>query len=207
MTATLPILEALSDIVSSVRANHSGIPEVVIVLGASAPTKHGHFAPNSWRAREEDGATIHEVLLSGESLKRGGLGTFGTLVHELAHAYCHANGIQDTSNRGRYHNKEFKAVAERFGLHIEKADVIGFSVTSVPESTQAEYREEIRVLDQAINHYRLASVIGSEVTPRKKYRLTCGCEVEPLPVSKAFLLKDLTCNECGEEMEVTVVDG
>lgn len=207
MTATLKILEGLTDIVSSVKTTHSGIPEVVIVLGASAPTKHGHFAADTWRARTEDGEIVHEILLSGESLQRGGLATFGTLVHELAHAYCYHNGIKDTSNRGRYHNQQFKAVAERFGLSIEKANRIGFSVTSVPQTTYGLYRGEIDFLDRAINHYRVTAVGSSEVTPRKKYRMSCGCEVEPLTVSKAFLLKDLTCNECGEPMRMTVFDG
>lgn len=207
MTVTLRILEGLTDIVTSVKATHSGIPEVVIVLGASAPTKHGHFAADTWRARAEEGGVVHEILLSGESLQRGGLATFGTLVHELAHAYCYHNGIKDTSNRGRYHNREFKAVAERFGLHIEKADRVGFSVTSVPESTHDLYRGEITFLDNAINHYRVNAPASEAVGTRKKYRMSCGCEVEPLPVSKAFLLKDLTCNECGEQMRMTVLDG
>ena len=203
MTAMLPILEALTDVVSSVRATHSGIPEVMIVLGASAPTKHGHFAANTWALREGEG-TVHEIMLSGESLKRGGLGTFGTIVHELAHAYCNHNGIQDTSNRGRYHNREFKAVAERFGLNIEKADTIGFSVTSVPRETQEMYAGEIRHLDEAINHYRVNKVVGDEVHPRAKYRMSCDCGGEPTPVSKRFLLMDMTCNFCDEPMVVTV---
>lgn len=208
MTATLPILQAVTRVIEAVRADHDGIPEPVVVLGASAPGKHGHFAASTWRERGEGGGEpLHEILLSGESLSRGGIATFGTIVHELAHAYCHAHGIKDTSNRGRYHNSGFKAVAERFGLTIEKAPTIGWSVTDVPASTRARYASVISDLDTAITAFRAGSIEPEETKTRAKYRMTCGCEAEPIPVTKRFLDLDLTCGNCDQTMEVTVLDG
>ena len=44
--------------------------------------------------------------------------------------------IQDTSNRGVYHNKRFKQIAENIGgLIIDKHDKYGWTITSPSEST------------------------------------------------------------------------
>ena len=200
-TPTLPILTAVNKVIAAVRKDHPSIPDVVVVLGPSAPTKHGHFAPKSWAHTDASIDTpLHEVLLSGESLKRGAVPTFGTIVHELAHAYCHANDIQDTSNRGRYHNKKFKEVAEEFGLLIEQAPTIGYSVTEVSEATTAKYAEVIQDLSDAIHVYRSTSLLdGTTKKPRKasaKFEMTCACGTEK--VSKKFQYRHFTCDDCGE---------
>lgn len=169
------MLVAVNDIVEKARRLHEGIPEVTVVLGASGATrsgqKHGHYAPRSWGSRRpsvsvdgrdggDGGAEVQrevygEILLAGESLERGAVGTLGTILHELVHAYCDANDIKDTSNGHRYHNTKFKEKAEEFGLDIEKADTIGWSVTTVPQSTIDTYRQEIEVLEARINVHRL----------------------------------------------------
>lgn len=43
-----------------------------------------------------------------------------TLIHEMCRIYAMENGIQDTSNRGYYHNNEFKKIAENAGLVCTK---------------------------------------------------------------------------------------
>jgi hypothetical protein len=155
-TPTLPILSALNDLALEVAAQHSIEGKISIVLGASGVTrsgqKHGHFQARSWE--DSEGNDIHEISLAGESLKRGAVATVGTLIHELAHAYCHENDIKDTSDSGRWHNKKFKTIAEDMGLDIEKADRIGFSVTTVPEVTQTRYAKHIAKLEEAIKVWR-----------------------------------------------------
>lgn len=109
---TARIVAAVDKAIAAVRADHPGIPEVVLTLASGHGAVHGHFAPKSWLTRVEkseddpkrDAEYHHELFLSGESLSRGGRATFGTIVHELTHAYCEENGIEDTSNKGRYHN-------------------------------------------------------------------------------------------------------
>ena len=197
--ATLNMLEAVNDIVSKARSIHKGIPETVVVLGASGVTrsgqKHGHFAPRSWKPREagEEKKYYGEIFLAGESLERGAEGTLGTILHELAHAYCDAHDIMDTSNNHRYHNNKFKTQAEEFGLVIEKADTIGWSITSVPEATKEVYREELDKLEATIKVARLGyselqSVLGTEKEKKKQkvYKMQCPtCEV-PLTVTKKW---------------------
>ena len=152
------VLESAAKLVAAVRARHEGIPEIVLVGGTTGrkgmSQTHGHFHANQWTTRKAGESPVHEIYLSGESLARGGRATAGTVIHELAHAFAFANGIKDTSNVGRYHNKRFKEIAERFGLEISQAPVIGFSVTTLPDDTYRTYRDEIDALGDAIQGHR-----------------------------------------------------
>lgn len=101
--ATFEMLGAVNGIVEKARRMHEGIPETVVVLGASGATrqgqKHGHFAPRSWKARGGNDKELYgELFLSGESLERGAVATLGTILHELVHAYNHSHDVQDCSH-------------------------------------------------------------------------------------------------------------
>jgi hypothetical protein len=61
----------------------------------------------------------------------------GTLLHEATHGLAHARGIRDTSRQGRYHNKRYAQLATELGLQVAEVDPIGWSATSVPETTAA----------------------------------------------------------------------
>lgn len=207
-TATLRMLEAVNAIVDKARKLHNGIPETVVVLGASGVTrsgqKHGHYAPRSWGVRSAGEATTEgvgetssnqrevygEIFLAGESLERGAVGTLGTILHELVHAYCCANDIKDTSNGNRYHNAKFKEKAEEFGLDIEKADTIGWSVTTVPQSTIDTYRQEVEDLEERINVHRLGFQDLEALGLKEKEK--------PKP-----LVRRMQCPECQEPLVVT----
>lgn len=188
---------AVEDIVAKARAKHKGIPDTVVVIGASGATrqgqKHGHFAPKSWKLKDGKKDELYgEIFLAGESLERGAADTLGTILHELAHAYCNAHDIKDTSNGNRYHNAKFKEVAEDFGLNIEKAETIGWSVTSVPEGTQSEYAGEIKALGKAIRTHRLGladlAALGLDPAKAKQKvrKMQCPLCQEPVVVTKKF---------------------
>jgi len=164
-TPTLPILDALNNALVSIRQHNPGVPNVVIVLGTSSRLKLGHFHAGQW-----DGRADHEIMLSGESLARDAVDVFGTLLHEAVHAYCHVEGIKDTSRQGRFHNGLFKATGEAFGLVLAKQGSIGWSATSVPPATRKLYAKEISTLRKALKTYRRpASAPASK--PRTTIRL------------------------------------
>ena len=197
-TKTLPMLRAVNDVILAVRDYHEGIPEVVVVLGYSGKKKgsqtHGHFAPKAWVGRDGDART-HELFLSGESLSRGGKDTLGTIIHELAHAYCHANGINDTSNRGRYHNKQFKEIAESFGLEIGHSKTIGHSPTTVPDYTAQRYSAHIDALDEVLEVYRDQFQIAASVTA-KKFLMQCPDCKDPVPTGKKWFERNRDALRC-----------
>lgn len=56
------------------------------------------------------------------------------LVHEMCHQYAAENCIQDCSRSGTYHNKYYKAIAEKTGLiSVEKHDTYGWTITNPTE--------------------------------------------------------------------------
>lgn len=104
----------------------NALPPVVITI-MSSPKTYGHFTVSKvWKAEKEH---YNEINISAEHLDRPIIYVMATLQHELIHFYCQINGIADTSQNGRYHNKNFKREAEARGLIISYEKYIGYSVT------------------------------------------------------------------------------
>ena len=98
----------------------------------STPGAHGYFTP--YDAWTDSGLKLKEINLGAESLHRPVPNIIATLMHEMIHYWCHSQGIKDTSRGNTYHNKRFKEEAEKRGLIITSAPLIGYSVTQpVPE--------------------------------------------------------------------------
>lgn len=202
-TPSLAIIDALDSLAAEVRRNHPDVPDNIVIVLASGKSRsgaiHGHFAPESWK----DG---HEILLSGESLERGAAPTFGTLIHELAHATAHVTGVRDTSNNGRYHNKRFKDIAEKMGITLEQAPTIGWSVTSVPDATVQKYAKGLQKLEKALVTYRkgfsggVAVPVPPRVKPNKtKMKIWCECPDNAVTVSIRWYTENqwtVFCENC-----------
>ena len=119
------MLEYAFDVLNEVYFN-SELPPIVITL-QSSPRTNGHYTVGEeWRV---DNDRLHEINISVEHIDRPVENVIATLCHELTHYYCALNGIQDTSQYGRYHNKNFKIEAEKRGLSISYHQGIGWSVT------------------------------------------------------------------------------
>lgn len=109
------------------RVYFGGVLEPVVITIMSSPKTYGHFTVGKvWEAEESH---YNEINISAEHLDRPIGNIMATLQHELIHFYCQLNGIADTSQNGRYHNKNFKREAEARGLVISYAKYIGYSVT------------------------------------------------------------------------------
>lgn len=102
------------------------LPDPVITI-MSSPRTNGHFTVGRvWKESDEQ---KHEINISAEHLDRPIENIIATLQHECVHYYCSLNGIPDTSQGGRYHNKNFKREAEARGLIITQGKYIGWSIT------------------------------------------------------------------------------
>lgn len=53
-----------------------------------------------------------------------------SMIHEACHLLNIIHGVQDTSNNGVYHNKQFKRTAEEHGLSVTRSDKYGWSHTA-----------------------------------------------------------------------------
>lgn len=220
-TPTLPILKAVNEFWREIQANNPGTPNVNIVLQASERA-HGHFAPGSWQ-----GAAQHELMLSTISLalmtnNSSVIKTVSTLLHEAAHAYAHANNIQDTSRQGRWHNKEFARVAERFGCEVTKNPQIGHTTDGITSHARALYAKQIQNLMDAVTVYRrmpgfdlsgLMGLFGGNTNgsgpvprkPRKAYgsstlTIICECGTAGHRVPRALYESSVIhCTECDSD--------
>jgi len=118
----------------------------VIITVASTPKAYGHFTVSKvWSTETEN---KHEINISADYLNRPLEDTITTLIHEMCHLFCSVHGIKDTSNRGVYHNKNFRKVAEDHGLQVERSEKYGWSHTSPTE----------RILDFLIAHDELNDI-------------------------------------------------
>lgn len=110
--------------------------EQPIITVQSTPKSFGHFTPwNAYRIKESNGNIkgAVEINIGAGTLDRPIENVVATLQHEMVHYYCYVKEIKDTSRGGQYHNKRFKAEAEKRALQIDYDGRIGWSITSPTE--------------------------------------------------------------------------
>lgn len=96
---------------------------------------YGHITTNTVWSETEKGKKVfkHELNMGADYLNRPIAETVATLIHEMTHLYNIEHDIKDTSNNNVYHNKKFKAEAEKHGIIISHRPTIGFSHTEPSE--------------------------------------------------------------------------
>lgn len=192
-TPMLAILDAANTALRSIRTRHPEVPNAVLVIGTSSTKKYGHFAPASWDGK----VAQNEIMLSGESLKRGAEDVLSTLIHECAHALASARAVKDVSRQGRFHNGKFKDLAEELGIEVQRDSTIGWSITTLPKATAKLYATEIVELRKALKAYRIPTT--AKVAKRVTTKVTCLCR--SVTLSNKFLEKgDVKCMACNEVM-------
>lgn len=166
--------------------------------------KYAHFAAERWSTKE--GSIAHEIAMSAEDLKRDPYEVLGTLHHELVHAVAHVKGIKDMAEGGgQRHNKQFKALAEEYGLVFQILDeedteprphkTYGWAFTELSEELRHEIETEFQPNLEVFNLFRtLAPPRQTQATKMKKYQ--CGCQPKPFIIRSAKDVK-ATCDICG----------
>ena len=128
----------------------NSLPKAMITIQSSRKS-YGYITINKvWKAKKD---SYHEINISAEYLSRPVENVMATLVHEMVHLYAMVKGIADTSNGGRYHNKNFKRLAEERDLIIEHDKYIDFSITSPSKRFIEGLRENGLITE--IDHCRI----------------------------------------------------
>jgi hypothetical protein len=170
------LVAALEHTWQTICTRHPDVPEAVLVVASGSEGKRlnlGHFAPHRWQV---NGADRHEVLVGGEGLHRGPTEVLGTLLHEAAHGLAQARSIQDTSRGGRYHNRRYATLARELGLEVASVKPIGWSATTVPDTTAAAYAGQLEGLAAALVLWRRQEhQIGTGPRSRNLLAATCAC--------------------------------
>ena len=176
------------------------LPEVVITIQSSPKGKaYGWYAKDRWGVETDKEKAFDEINISAEYLSRPIENIISTLQHEMVHLYCAINDIKDTSNNNVYHNKKFKEEAEKRGLSIEKAQTIGYSVTT-PTEEFIEYIKELDIGEDAFQFFRKLPFGKEKVkkTTKKTTKYTCPC-CEVSVRGEPDL--EIECKKCGVLME------
>jgi hypothetical protein len=196
------LVAALEHAWQTIQQRHPDVPEAVLVVASGSEGKRlnlGHFAPHRWQV---NGADRHEVLVGGEGLQRGPLEVLGTLLHEAAHGLAQGRGIADTSRQGRYHNRRYATLARELGLEVASVKPIGWSATTVPDTTAAAYAGQLEELAAALVLWRRQEHrIGSGTRSRNLLAAACGCG-RRVRVAKATLAEaPILCGACAQPFE------
>ena len=164
---------------------------------------YGWASKNRWI--DINGKRYYELNITAEYLNLDKYDIISTLAHEMVHIYCWENDIKDTSRGNRYHNKRFKAEAEKRDLIINKVDGIGYSETALSDEF-IEFIDTLNVSDVFNINRQLSDLAASEGEEPKKPRKprpyyqcpSCGAVVR----GKADI--SIMCAECEELFEYII---
>jgi hypothetical protein len=203
------LVAALEHAWSAIRTQHADVPQVVIVVASGSDPRSrrlnlGHFAAGRWQLTGADAPSDRpEVLVSGEGLQRGPVDVLGTLLHEAAHGLAYARTVSDTSRQGRYHNRRYATLARELGLDVAHLDPIGWSVTSVLDSTTARYTQALAELGMALVLWRRAEQASPAGSGRSCNALACTCACgRRIRVARSVLeFAPILCGACAQPFE------
>lgn len=197
-TVSTNLVSAVAATWAGIRRRHHDVPDVVIALGSGAGRRGmvlGHFAAGVW---DRGGQDLSELFLGAEGLREGARGVLVTLLHEGGHGMAATRGIKDTSRQGRYHNERYRGLAVEIGLDVTRHDQLGWSPSSLPEATAADYGDELGELSGALVAYRRTyGPAGGRGGSNNGVAAKCGCNRRIRVSRTAYDQGPIVCGVCG----------
>ena len=202
-TSLADSIAALQAAADDVVAKVPGTPRVVVTINRQNSDRRRKRATYGYTTtakvwHEEDGERYLEVALAAEHLNRPHAEVFGTLLHELAHAYNLNNDIKDVDVNGR-HNKRFAATAtDLFGLIIEEAPGIGWSKTTCPDETVKRFTKAFTFTAKATRFTAAAPTSVGTAGPAKRNtnNPVASCDCGNKVRAAATTIAKLRCDDC-----------
>ena len=145
--------------------------DLIILIHETSPRIKGYFrSVKCGKIWIKDEQKINSIVLSSHTLNST---PYETLAHELAHYINFSKGIKDCSN-SQYHNKQFKAQAERLLLSVEKINYYGFALTTETDEFK-KMLEEFKPNEQAFKIFQDTDTNKKKVGSRL-IKYVCGCD-------------------------------
>lgn len=203
MNSIRPIIEALENAHAHLNREMFGArlqtAPVITVQTRGRKSAYGWYGREHWQNTTCKPA---ELNISAEDLKRPAEDVLLTLAHEMVHQHAHEAGVKDTSRNGRYHNKQFRRLAEEAGLcaPAEPHKKIGFSAVTWG-AAGSRGRAAFDSLDSKIRDgFTLARLLPESKPSKGKMLLfVCGCGYK-IRCGKSDLLA--TCGRCQTPFEL-----
>ena len=173
----------------------AGELEEPIITLKNTPGAYGHITCGKvWQAGEN---RRYEINIGTATLYRPIEEITATLLHEMCHEYNLMHDIQDCSRGGSYHNKKFKACAEKHGLLIEHHEKYGWTITS-PSLALLGFVEMQGWQDIEMNEGFAFRIPGGEKTGSKE-KPGEGTK----PPRKPSSTRKYICPKCGNSCRAT----
>lgn len=123
---------------------------IIVISPSDGIPMHGWFGVRLWKYDEEE---FNEINIGAEYVNRSPEAVMNTLLHEMAHLKNWQEGIVDFDVKTQYHNEQFKASAESFGLVVTNGRAKGYAYTRLgPKALDAI--EKLRLRQEVFNKLR-----------------------------------------------------
>lgn len=176
--------------------------ELPVITIQSSVGAYGYITTS--KVWDTDGIERYEINIGAETLNRPIENVVATMIHECVHLYCLMNDIKDTSNRGIYHNKNFKKIAEEMGhLQIDRHDKYGWTITTPTDDT-IEFCLKYGFDDIKINRKGAYYAVGTATPtatptttrkPTSTRKYICPCCGNSFRATKSLNVMCMDCNE------------
>lgn len=177
-------------------------PATMVVYVRARDDRRGYRWPDCWTTARA--GEIDKVHIPGYILAQGAESVFQALLHEACHSIAKSLGIQDVSQQGRYHNRDFRDLAESVGLEWALNVKSGYVTTGLAETARRTFAHVIAVLEQSLSEWQDLVVSTGQPGTKKSsggnVKLVCPkCQRIIRASRKALDVGALVCVPCKAE--------
>jgi len=171
-----------------------GLPDnlIVNIEDTSKNTKGFFRCKEHQKHYENTKQPLNYICISSIHLQNN---PYETIAHETAHFYNYSKGIKDCSSN-QYHNKNFKVIAEKLLLKVEKGKR-GFAYTDVTE----EFTKMLKDFkaDAKAFHIFQRTKEGKAKSPNRNLLFMCGCGIKVRTARNQNKPFNAICQYCNTE--------
>lgn len=167
-------LDRLFDIFNENKFENKLEKPIIIIQSTGKKPLYGYCTLNKiWSSNKENSESLYELGISAEHLSRSKYEICGTLIHEMVHLLNLKLEVKDVAPNYIYHNKKFKVAAEQVGLIINKAPVIGWSVTTLSDELKA-FIDTLNIDEEIFSYFRTRLEKPKTENKYKQYKFQCA---------------------------------
>lgn len=182
-TTLSQVIQELERAWHEIQNNHPDVRNAIITSSRrrhrSEKNTRAQHCDSVWSAGGEE--RLAEVTIFGERFADGATEVMQSLLHEAAHDLARVREIKETSNKNRFHNKKFVALAEELGLEgpaESGGTALGYSNCVITEATAQKYELQIKNIENVLNMY-VPPAPEEEKEPKKPTaKAQCECPSE-----------------------------
>ncbi|MEV3856078.1 hypothetical protein AB0J38_17355 [Streptomyces sp. NPDC050095] len=206
------LLAALETAWEVVQSRHPDLPAVTFTTGSAVKRDSLRWSVRDSVAAQESTVLVStdlpELRLADTTLNAGAEAVITALLHQAAHVAAARRGIRDTTNRNKWHNRQFLDVAQEFGLiwpeGASKDTVRGFAEVVITPQAREVYAPLAEPLDEVLKAWKRTAKKAAASAPKPAGRtdtrmcLSCACGRKLYMAKTVYALGGVTCDACGQ---------